>query len=1103
MVAGLKFICNKAKLFRPIVDLSHIDVSTIFEAFMSQPINISANPSAKKSSTILMERQLKQVGAAFERSNVVCCYGPALSGRSTLLKQWVQYESSPKIRSIDISHELTLKDFLSQLAHLLELKAKPEADSLFLMEIVLEALREDIFILVIDNLNLVEGHSKFLEALVQKPINSRVLFSSDAVPTLRDDLILEIGLVKHSGFDLNQLGELATKLQFEIKSDSHEVLEKILEATDGNPYKIRIIFSHLLMEQKELNLETLEEAVKVSDQKLALRVVESLSDAAKRVLNLAARFEFDQLSESQALSKLDIATRRFLVASGFLKDMGAGLSMGESFRSVLLKTKLDQAALLEDLELASQAPMATHLLLDLIHAFRSFGLEVRATALICQHPQLMIQAGPKVLLRETESCKELIPFELRLSRLQYMEADRRNDEALAEADKFLRRDLSTKELAQAEMQLAHIYYSFDRVEEAVILDIQAANRLLDSEPLKILALSFAAKHRSISRPREALSLIRQAEALFRMNSNVPGNIKGEFYFSYAFVCNYLGEWEEKLKWARLALKEFEGLGNLGRCLIVEASYWLGVLDSGRLDEALAGKARLIERYRAAGEDVSMSQEQMLRSLGYLLKGHFRDVNNSLDSVRNDGGSFRGIYAYNYLINDCLASTHLLNSRRMQDSAQSLAQSRLPVYALIASEYKLMSELYEKRVSFDAVFNRRRLDQLRESLGTAERGAEIAWGLMQVALNFGFPRDLPIQYFEKLLEARGIPVGVELNLRALVGLFHLLHGNLSQARDQFERVYGASCSSQLPLARARSLIGLCLLSKNAKSELETKMYLDELKLLKPELQTEVDIELIDSLEKLSSLEDKIELDNLEFRGRFRILASLLGGKSSGDSDLSEDWLYFCGRIAQLWGLEGLQKSIIRTRDRVESSVGDLSIAKLKKRFELLYDGRDKKLYIRGKEIDLSQSKTLIEILKHLLMNPEKGFSKEDFATFIWQEIYNPLSHDSRTYTSIKRLRALIEPLLAKDLLESTAEGKYQIAKDIKFALIQSESLIQELSANQDWILRFVETHGSIKRQDVQDHLKLSRTPAALELKALVDRGLLKTEGKARAQCYVRV
>jgi len=1103
MVAGLKFICNKAKLFRPIVDSSHIDVSTIFRAYMSQTSNISVGPVAKKSSTILMERQLRQVGAAFERSNVVCCYGPAFSGRSTLLKQWLQYESSPKIRSIEISHEQNLKEFLSQLAHLLDLEAKPEADSLFLMEIVLKALREDIFILVIDNLNLVEGHAKFLEALVQKPLSSQILFSSDSVPTLRDDLILEFGLVKHAGFDLNQLGELATKLQFEIKSDSHEVLEKILEATDGNPYKIRIIFSHLLMEQKELNLETLEEAIKVSDQKLALRVVESLSDSAKRILNLGARFEFDQLSESQALSKLDIGTRKFLVVSGFLKDIGAGLSMGESFRAVLMGSKLDQEDLLEDLEIATQSTMNAHLLLDLIHAFRALNLESKATELICKYPKLMIQLGPKILLRETESCKESIPFELRLSRLRSLGMDRQYDRAMEEAESFLDKGLSAMEQAEAEVQLASIYYGSDRVEEAVNMEINASQRLLDSEPLKILALSFAAKHSAVSRPLEALSLMRQAEALFRLNTGIPANIKGEFYFSYAFVCNYLGEWEEKLRWAQKALKEFEALGDLGRCLTVESSYWLGMLDCGRLHEALIGKAKLVARYRAAGEVVKYTHENILQSIANLLRGNVRDVNLDLDRAQSGGRSLQGLFDYNYVLNDCGASCSHLNGERLRGSARLLGQSRLSVYQVMAEEYLILADLYERRLNFNFVFHRRRLDEVKHSLGTLERAAEIAWGHMQVALNFGFPRDLPIQYFEKLLEARGIPVGVELNLRALVGLFHLLHGNLSQARDQFERVYGASCSSQLPLARARSLIGLCLLSKNAKSELETKMYLDELKLLKPELQTEVDIELIDSLEKLSSLEDKIELDNLEFRGRFRILASLLGGKSSGDSDLSEDWLYFCGRIAQLWGLEGLQKSIIRTRDRVESSVGDLSIAKLKKRFELLYDGRDRKLYIRAKEIDLSQSKTLIEILKHLLMNPEKAFTKEDFATFIWQEIYNPLSHDSRTYTSIKRLRALIEPLLAKDLLESTAEGKYQIAKDIKFALIQSESLIQELSANQDWILRFVETHGSIKRQDVQDHLKLSRTPAALELKALVDRGLLKTEGKARAQCYVRV
>ena len=60
------------------------------------------------------------------------------------------------------------------------------------------------------------------------------------------------------------------------------------------------------------------------------------------------------------------------------------------------------------------------------------------------------------------------------------------------------------------------------------------------------------------------------------------------------------------------------------------------------------------------------------------------------------------------------------------------------------------------------------------------------------------------------------------------------------------------------------------------------------------------------------------------------------------------------------------------------------------------------------IDFKHRFVLLEILFLLAKNPGEYFDKEKLARFIWKDEYNPLIHDKLIYTSVSRLRKLIEP-----------------------------------------------------------------------------------------------
>ena len=65
------------------------------------------------------------------------------------------------------------------------------------------------------------------------------------------------------------------------------------------------------------------------------------------------------------------------------------------------------------------------------------------------------------------------------------------------------------------------------------------------------------------------------------------------------------------------------------------------------------------------------------------------------------------------------------------------------------------------------------------------------------------------------------------------------------------------------------------------------------------------------------------------------------------------------------------------------------------------------------IDFKHRFILLEILFLLARNPGTSFDKEQLAKAVWKDEYNPLIHDKLIYTSVSRLRKLIEPKNNKD------------------------------------------------------------------------------------------
>lgn len=60
------------------------------------------------------------------------------------------------------------------------------------------------------------------------------------------------------------------------------------------------------------------------------------------------------------------------------------------------------------------------------------------------------------------------------------------------------------------------------------------------------------------------------------------------------------------------------------------------------------------------------------------------------------------------------------------------------------------------------------------------------------------------------------------------------------------------------------------------------------------------------------------------------------------------------------------------------------------------------------VDLRNQHVLLELLRLFSAKPGRVYSKEELVEKVWQQDYDPGSHDNKVYVTIKRLRKFIEP-----------------------------------------------------------------------------------------------
>ncbi|MEN0059217.1 MAG: winged helix-turn-helix domain-containing protein, partial [Bdellovibrio sp.] len=100
----------------------------------------------------------------------------------------------------------------------------------------------------------------------------------------------------------------------------------------------------------------------------------------------------------------------------------------------------------------------------------------------------------------------------------------------------------------------------------------------------------------------------------------------------------------------------------------------------------------------------------------------------------------------------------------------------------------------------------------------------------------------------------------------------------------------------------------------------------------------------------------------------------------------------------------------------------------------------KVCVRNKGVvDFGQQHILFDLLMLFATHPGKRFGKEHLVGLIWNQIYDPKTHDNLIYVSIRRLRNILEPQESSPIFILRDRQGYYLSSSVVVEILQAEGV----------------------------------------------------------------
>jgi len=1057
----------------------------------------AANPSVLARSD-LESRALAQL----KTHNIVLIRAPILAGKTTSLKNISNNLQRNGVDCLWLSIErpLSLYEWIRESFRLLGASMRSEASVSESLRELSRVLNSRSVVLIVDGLDHVEAYNEILRVLWGSLTHSKLLASIDRDEPLDEDVVLDLAVIDLPDFSPQEILRLCQNLgiRMESKNQNH-LIEKLWKRTHGKIILVRKVLGWHLSRGVELTPASVEAALEGLSDNFLERVWNSLSNRRREALLRICATEFDRSITNDNLEILGRYSVEILQASGILNSHNGQLLRSDRIFEFAQNKHKDELirvreALLSELRSGTNIQVCEEWIWQCISLDRSSEAVAGLDRLVESHASKINSANLLKLTNSIYSDISLKAFELRRNALV---ARDELDQSFLELEHRLNRlDLDQAERAYLYAAGARTKAFLGKFLEAETLLETALELSIESDSKHLFVLASAGRVYQRLDPAKALGYLDVAESVSKKWNDAAKSYLGYIFFSKAYALAQLGRAEKAIRYYMEASEKFHGIGISQMGFLSEFNSLQNLYKWGAVQSCLERVDEVESRLKSVGfsgvrRNLADLKIRLLMDTGRLAEAK-RLWLQTFDLVSLGSKDFEPTLKLVEILiqmGDLVGARSFLTSLLGAEFVMSNAGYRdiLQKLASIVDRAVLMEA---PRFGFRDI--------------TASSGAAVqpfqgqilfltfhllwsgSWELLE-GFEFKDLDKLPLARVEKR------------SMACLLAWRKLLGSRVDEAGEQFKRLENFFLENRLKVWHLRTQLGLCLIDLIRQQASQAKARLRSLYEQIDGIDSQMDLYLFDLVKRIADLK-VMNLESLEnitwmnvdnFKKEDESMRVKFG--------LTSCQQRFSDHLLELTNIGSPRKVIIRTRSEeaiVEERAFD---RKSLSHFDLVYDERDQVLFVRNQIVSVAGRGVLNALIRLLFQNYDAELSKESLALIVWKEVYHPLIHDNRIYTSIKRLRQLITPKLGADFVD-VREGAYSLKQTLSFAWICNHETRVRFSDQQMLLLSQLQSSRSMSRQDIQKLFRGSRTQTLRELKPLLDQGSLESYGSGRAVRY---
>jgi len=1060
-----------------------------------------------------------------QTKKVTAFVGAPLAGKSTFL-EIIEDKLRPNgipIIKFKVSVSTTASNLIRQITASLHSKVQPLEEEL-IVESLLRYLNENKAILLLDDLqNLIEA-SQFIEAMMDRLQDSRLIFSSTILPNISKDRVLELGIVRARSFNQAEVSRLVGGISIHATtSELLPAIERLHELSNGAPDLVKLTLGDIYVSGQSLTKLNIEKAFLSAQSEKLLRITEKISPETKQSLSTAAFVKFDARIENHIISSLPKETIDHLGALGLIKRIQDDLILEhkELWRSLSTDSQNIRRHILEIAKMFDGFLSIREQLYQLkdLKEWSELSRIFDETIIECEtfwtHEEIETL---------TAEILEHIPTQAMGYRATALRAVGKGEQSLKELNEFLKKDLNEKDRRWIEYQIlrSKMYSNNNRdnlqdgfltlfkqsqPDERTYYRTLCYSLLFNSqtngpfihgipelngiklEDLYLSTLALLKKYFSSDPAFIALS-VNEFGLIFRKYGMLE--LRDRCFEDALKIVSNVNPTSFDALHVRLLVSESKN----------EAHIKINVRESLRIGEEAkmlgfdylaSGPTILASEYATAQGRPSLA----LSILNNYWKGDLEKIPFSLMHHTPPA-----IHAWILEGNPSEAYTFL----RSKLSKLNPSSNNLVMYTLLRSrdcfDYLVSPDMKtQPTISADEVVNERNVHALANMLS-----------LLDLHSYYQFD-----QIYDRVLSR--VTWNNKAYLRA-IGLTQphyawreLLAGRLKIADQHFTAAVELSRREEMYFYQFRSLSGMIVLALQEDQLSKARDLLSEAKTIAP-LMDPVEglpelhlLPILEALYLIRSNEKPAARTLLQTTKKFKRYEFLRLSLLNELGINAREEVYNPGAAEKKFSERLLELTKVKLQNRYEfrDHLATHSILeempKLRKGYDFVWNRVNGELLIGREKLDLQDKPLIEELLYFLVCHPNESYTKEQLIGFVWRETYNPLVHDSRIYTSVKRIRQMFASLGEKEVVIQDA-GRYGLSREIKFAVISRAAQDLPILPRQKWVIEFVDQNGTIDRLTAEKVLDISAAQVKRDLKDLVDRGFLSIDGSGRAAKYIR-